>query len=88
MYVAVASWGEFTPLYLPGFHLEQNLVVDGRDALMRRLVVGELRGRLDQQRVLDLLVVGAAAASRPALGGQCLQPLCNLNRSSSAIDVT
>jgi hypothetical protein len=45
-------------------HLEQNPVVNGRDALMRRLVVGELLGSLDQQRVLDLVEWGAGARYR------------------------
>jgi hypothetical protein len=36
-------------------HLEQHLVVDGRNALMGRLVNGKLLVGLDQQRVLNLV---------------------------------
>ena len=45
-------------------HLEHDPVVNGRDALMRRLVVGELLGGLDQQRVLDLVEWGVGARYR------------------------
>ena len=45
-------------------YLEQNLVVDGRDALMRRLIAGELPDSLDEQRVLDLVERGIGTRNR------------------------